>query len=537
MKWSWTVGRFWGTELRLHISLLLLLPYILFISRPSNVWDAAWVLALQVGVFACVALHEAGHTLAARLYGIEVKSITLWPLGGFANLSRRPEKIFPDLVIVSAGPLTNLVLALGFGVLALLEYRLLRTFPALYNWLQSLDVFPFLVGMIITNLALALFNLIPIYPLDGGQIARDLLKLVFGEKRADQILIFFSLPLALGVCLLGLFSRDVILMLTGVILLLASSSLNLRASNLITLGLAYLVDRGGYYMRTENYEAAIEAYSAALRRRPEQAGLYVSRGIAYLTIMTYDQARADLERALQLDPQHALAWALRGELHDLQGEDEQALFCYNRAIALRPDFAIAYADRGSLHHKLGDLAQAQADLDRAAALGSHIAAVRILRSLFRYQIGDHAGALEDAEYCLRFAPHWMLVFPAVFLENFRGRLGWVLEYYNRAVKRNPNAYQAYLGRADALAVNDRLDWAIEDYNRAIQLAPNQAGSYLNRGLAYLRLGHKEKAAADFERVLTMPALAHLRNRAGELRSALQQVGGGVSTEPSSLTGS
>ena len=118
MKWSLMVGRFWGTEIHLHASLLLLIPYTLLVFKPEDLIGAARVLLLITAIFVCVALHEMGHTLAARLVGIEVTSIILWPLGGVANLNRRPEKVLPGLAISAAGPLTNLLI---FGVLALLS--------------------------------------------------------------------------------------------------------------------------------------------------------------------------------------------------------------------------------------------------------------------------------------------------------------------------------------------------------------------------------------------------------------------------------
>ncbi len=95
MKWSLLVGKFWGTEIRLHASLALLVPYALLAFKPADLPGALRVLALITAIFVFVALHEMGHTLAARLYGIPVNSIVLWPLGGFANLGRRPERCCP----------------------------------------------------------------------------------------------------------------------------------------------------------------------------------------------------------------------------------------------------------------------------------------------------------------------------------------------------------------------------------------------------------------------------------------------------------
>lgn len=515
MKWSWTVGKFWGTELRLHISLLLLIPYAMLTFQPANAGDFLRVMLLIVGVFACVTLHEAGHTLAARLYGIEVKNITLWPLGGFASLSRRPEEIFPNLVIVAAGPLTNFILAVGFILIGLVDRLLLRSaiMPELPDWLNQVDFFPFIVGLVIANLSLALFNLVPIYPLDGGQIARDLLKLIFGEKNGDRILVFISFPLVLGVCLLGLLTKDIILMLTGSILLLSSMSLNAQLSSMISSGLMYLIDRGGYYLRKEDYDRAVQEYSRAIQQRPGQAGLYLNRGIAYLSMMEYGPAREDLEHALKIDPNHYAALTMRGELFDLEGQPDQALVCYDRAIQGQPGWAIPYADRGSLYQKTGNLKQASADLDQAVALGQGMAVAYVLRSILRYQMGELAASFEDMERAMRQAPQWMLVFPEVFLENFKGHVDWVLEYYNRAVQRFPGAYQAYQGRADALRVNGRLNWAINDYQRSIQLAPKRAVLYLNRGLTFQRLGISTRAAEDYRAAIDLADQPYIRERA------------------------
>lgn len=515
MKWSWTVGRFWGTELRLHVSLLLLIPYAILTFRPANPGDFIRVMLLIVGVFACVTLHEVGHTLAARLYGIEVKNITLWPLGGFASLSRRPEEILPNLVIVAAGPATNFILAIGFIMVGVVDRLLLRSIiiPELSYWLYQLNFFPFIVGLVIANLSLAIFNLVPIYPLDGGQIARDLLKLIFGEKNGDRILVLISFPLVVAVCLLGMVTRDIILMLTGSILLLSSISLNSQLSAMLSSGLMFLLDRGGYYLRKEDYGRAVQEYSRAIQQRSGQAGLYLNRGVAYLSMMDYDAARVDLEHALKIDPNHYAALTTRGELYDLEGQQDQALAYYNKAIEIHPGWAITYADRGSLYQKQGHLQQARADFDQAVALGHGLVVVYVLRSILRYQAGEQVGSFEDMERALRQAPQWMLVFPEVFLENFKGHVNWVLEYYNRAVQRFPGAYQAYQGRADALRVNGRLNWAINDYQRSIQLAPKRAVLYLNRGLTFYQLGIPSRAAEDYRVAIDLADQPHLRERA------------------------
>jgi Zn-dependent protease/Tfp pilus assembly protein PilF len=522
MKWSLLVGRFWGTEIRLHVTLLLLVPYVLLTFRPEGAGETLQLMLLIAATFACVVLHEMGHTLAAKAYGIQVKSIVLWPLGGFANLSRRPENVWHDAIISAAGPLANLLLACLLAIITLAE-RLLETSqvsPGLTRSLWQIQAFPFLVGLLIANLALALFNLLPVYPLDGGQIARSLLKLVVGEKRADGLMILFSLPLALALTAYGLANGDVVTSLTGVLLMLGSSTLSTRLLNWAVLGGLYVMDRAGFYLRRQDLDSALAEYTRAIDRNPDSPGLYVNRAIASMNLMDLLHARADVERALALDQSSFIAWALLGELLSLDKSYEQALDAYNRAIMLKPNWAIAFLDRGSAYQLMGDLDRALADMNHAVGLGNNTPVAYLLRSILRHQMGDKEGALADAGQVQRFAPQWMLVFPEIFLLNFKDHLEWVGAYYDRAVEQMPGAYQSFQGRADAYRVNNRPGWAIADYDRAIQLAPRQAELYLGRGRAYLQMTMPDSAAQDFRQAAALAEFTHIRRQAEDLLRSL-----------------
>ncbi len=108
MKWDWTIGRIGQTYIRLHVSLVLLLLYVLWQVGLSSLSDLFWSLGLVITIFFCVALHEIGHTLAARLFGIEVSSITLWLMGGIAVMKNSSPKAWQNLIIALCGPLVNL---------------------------------------------------------------------------------------------------------------------------------------------------------------------------------------------------------------------------------------------------------------------------------------------------------------------------------------------------------------------------------------------------------------------------------------------
>jgi len=173
MKWSFSIGRVAGTDVRIHVTFFLLL---LFVGLTAGWLGVLFISAL----FLCVLLHEFGHVFAARHYGIYTPDITLLPIGGMARLERLPRKPQHELVVALAGPAVNVVIAL---VLLLA----LRSFP---EWrmdfqLDKLSAIP--QGLLLANIWLALFNLIPAFPMDGGRVLRALLATRLDYTRATRI--------------------------------------------------------------------------------------------------------------------------------------------------------------------------------------------------------------------------------------------------------------------------------------------------------------------------------------------------------------
>lgn len=164
--------RLGGIQVYLHMSWFLAAAYFLSQTRGS----LAWALYEYVALFGIVLLHEFGHAFACRQVGGQADQIVLWPLGGvaFVNPPRRPGAV---LWSIAAGPLVNVVL---FPVLSILVW-LLRSSGI------SLDLFTLVLNIWKINLALLIFNLLPVYPLDGGQILRALLWFPLGEIRSLQI--------------------------------------------------------------------------------------------------------------------------------------------------------------------------------------------------------------------------------------------------------------------------------------------------------------------------------------------------------------
>lgn len=166
--------RFAGIEVFLHWSWFLVALYQ--IQRPSAYGSPVWKVAEYLALFAIVTLHEFGHSLACRQVGGNAERIVLWPLGGVAYVDP-PQRPGATLWSIAAGPLVNVVLVpVLFGLMLVGgSAGLAETSPDASAWL----------GMVFTiNVVLLVFNLLPVYPLDGGQILRSLLWFVLGRARS-----------------------------------------------------------------------------------------------------------------------------------------------------------------------------------------------------------------------------------------------------------------------------------------------------------------------------------------------------------------
>jgi len=183
MKWQWKLARIAGIDVYMHATFLLLIGWVAFSHwTEQQSWGAVlsgvfFILLL----FVFVVMHEYGHALTARKYGIKTRDITLYPIGGVARLERMPEKPIEELWVALAGPAVNVVIAtVLFGYLVLT-----RTFQPLTS--LSISTGSFIERLMVVNLWLVLFNLIPAFPMDGGRVLRALLGLRLEYVQATQI--------------------------------------------------------------------------------------------------------------------------------------------------------------------------------------------------------------------------------------------------------------------------------------------------------------------------------------------------------------
>ena len=203
MPWSIKLGQVFGIDIKVHLSFVLILVWGAFVYGGDA--GPLYGLLVTIALFSLVLMHELGHSLAALGYGIPVRDITLLPIGGVARLERMPEKPLPELVVALAGPFVNIILAglllpllivLGFLQSPYFSFELL-THPGLLNFLT------FLFG---ANLSLAIFNMIPAFPLDGGRVFRAMLGFVTDYGTATQIAATVGQFLAIALGLVAVFS-------------------------------------------------------------------------------------------------------------------------------------------------------------------------------------------------------------------------------------------------------------------------------------------------------------------------------------------
>lgn len=207
MKWSTRIGTFAGIDVYVHATFLILITWVAFThwqighSVRAAVSGVAFVLAL----FGCVVLHEFGHALTARRFGIRTRDITLLPIGGLARLERMPEDPRQELWVAAAGPAVNVVIALTLFAL------LLATDTLAPPGTLTMTSGSFLERLMMVNVFLVVFNMLPAFPMDGGRVLRAALAIRMDYTRATQLAANIGQGMALLFGLVGMFSNPFLL--------------------------------------------------------------------------------------------------------------------------------------------------------------------------------------------------------------------------------------------------------------------------------------------------------------------------------------
>ena len=247
MGWSLKIGSVYGTAVRIHITFILFLAWIFGVSYVSGGAAAAWNgLLFMVLLFLCVLLHEFGHIFTARRFGVMTPDVILLPIGGVARLERIPEKPSEEFLIAIAA---LLVLVAGANL-----------DPAHLESIES-DKIGLAERLAIVNVFLALFNLIPAFPMDGGRVLRALLATRFGYVRATEIAATIGQFVAFLLGFIGLFGNPLLIFVAVFVYLAAAAEAHLVAIRAISQGVpvsAAMMTEFATLTPDEHIDAAVE---------------------------------------------------------------------------------------------------------------------------------------------------------------------------------------------------------------------------------------------------------------------------------------
>jgi Zn-dependent protease/CBS domain-containing protein len=219
MRWSYTIGRIAGTEVKIHVTFFLLLAWIAYTAYQ----DAGTAAAVSdtlfiVCFFFCILLHEFGHIRMARHFGVRTPDVILLPIGGVARLERIPEEPRQELLIALAGPAVTLAIILALAILVLASGQAMVLRDPLAGEA------PFVVRLLVSNLLVLVFNLVPAFPLDGGRVLRALLARKLGLVRATRIAGTVGQLFAVGLGILGVIVHAPLTMLVAFFIFLGAGT-------------------------------------------------------------------------------------------------------------------------------------------------------------------------------------------------------------------------------------------------------------------------------------------------------------------------
>jgi Zn-dependent protease len=224
---SFTILSIHGIAVRVHPSFGILLLWVIFhwgIQSGGGIGQLLFGLTLLVTVFAFVVLHELGHSLMAMQYGVRVHDITLLPIGGVARLDHVPNGARREAGVALAGPAVNVAIT-ALLLPLLLAYGAAHAFSSMSDYMHLLNETSFggmLASLIFVNIALVIFNLAPVFPLDGGRIFRAILSAFVGRDRATRVAVAVGQCLAVFIGIVGVMAGDFVLPLMALFVIFAA---------------------------------------------------------------------------------------------------------------------------------------------------------------------------------------------------------------------------------------------------------------------------------------------------------------------------
>jgi Zn-dependent protease/CBS domain-containing protein len=218
MRWSLKLGRVFGIDIKVHVTFLLIVLWGAY--NFGGEAGPLYGILVTLALFTLVLLHELGHSLAAMMYGIPVRDITLLPIGGVARLERMPQKPLHEFVVALAGPAVNVILA-AILVPIILGLTVLQGIPLSLSLVLEPGLVGLLSFLLSANVSLAIFNLLPAFPMDGGRVFRAALGFFVDYPRATQVAVSVGRTVAVGLGLIGILTGQFMLALIAIFIFTA----------------------------------------------------------------------------------------------------------------------------------------------------------------------------------------------------------------------------------------------------------------------------------------------------------------------------
>ncbi|MEJ2221145.1 MAG: site-2 protease family protein [Desulfobacterales bacterium] len=209
MRWSLKIAKLAGIDIFIHFTFFILVTWVGFIQWKLNgsIGAAFSGIVFILAIFSCVVLHEIGHALAAKKYGIKTRDIILLPIGGVARLEKMPSQPIQELWVALAGPAVNVVIAALLGI-----YLWIINSLAPDNQI-TMSTAAFAERIMGVNIFLVVFNMIPAFPMDGGRVLRALLATRLAYIRATQVSASLGQGIAVLFGIIGLFYNPILLLI------------------------------------------------------------------------------------------------------------------------------------------------------------------------------------------------------------------------------------------------------------------------------------------------------------------------------------
>ncbi|MFL5090355.1 MAG: site-2 protease family protein [Xanthobacteraceae bacterium] len=304
MSWSVSMGRIAGTAVRIHITFLLFLVWIWAGSYVTGGAEAAWSgLIFMLLLFLCVLAHEFGHIFTARAFGVQTPDVTLLPIGGVARLERIPEEPIQEFLIAIAGPAVNVVIALVLMAFAGADLGTRHLAAVESSQVSMVD------RLASVNLFLALFNMIPAFPMDGGRVLRAVLAIKLGFTRATEVAATIGQWFAFALGFIGLFSNPMLIFIAIFVYLAAASEGQLVAVRAMARGVPVTAAMMTQFATLSPHEHIDHAIETLLRTSQSEFPVVEDGRLVGLL------GRNDMIKALkELGPQALVADAMKRDI-------------------------------------------------------------------------------------------------------------------------------------------------------------------------------------------------------------------------------